>query len=438
MVFRAALVWGFTLAVLGACDAEAPERDGNARPRTNTPLSDGGAPHTAQATLGAACKGLALPGRTQPLPQVVGVSSEQLPDGGTRELDAAVPEIDPLQFPGTPLCIVDGANPDGFLTWTCDHDGHCPTGAYCDGDENPTTSLATCRPECDTDADCGGRLCCGGGAQLTCVDEDGVRGCHCDVVCLNVHPFDGGASHLEPSTCGPCQGWCCGTECLNLANDDRNCGACGHACGGDSPYCEGGKCSQPECSASNAGVDPSTPACARCCGAECCGPDERCCGIPGQLGSTLECHPIAEPCPFGCLDCMCAAPETPIATADGERAIAELAVGDLVWSLERGHRVLVPIVRVNRTPVSPTHAMVRVVLSNGQALRMSPGHPTADGQTFADLAPGDELGGLAIDAVELVPYDQPFTFDILPGSASGVYFANGAAVGSTLHQQSLE
>ena len=63
-----------------------------------------------------------------------------------------------------------------------------------------------------------------------------------------------------------------------------------------------------------------------------------------------------EPCPFGCLDRMCAAPETPIAT-DGERAIADLALGALVWSLERSH-------------------------------------PTADGQTFAHLAPGDELGGL--------------------------------------------
>jgi hypothetical protein len=34
--------------------------------------------------------------------------------------------------------------------------------------------------------------------------------------------------------------------------------------------------------------------------------------------------------------------------------------------------------------------------------------------------------------VSTVPYEHPFTYDILPGSESGTYFASGALIGSTL------
>jgi hypothetical protein len=65
-------------------------------------------------------------------------------------------------------------------------------------------------------------------------------------------------------------------------------------------------------------------------------------------------------------------------------------------------------------------------------LRISPRHPTADGRWFADLAPGDHLGEVAVLAVRVVPYDMEETFDILPASTTGHYFAAGALVGSTL------
>ncbi len=35
-------------------------------------------------------------------------------------------------------------------------------------------------------------------------------------------------------------------------------------------------------------------------------------------------------------------------------------------------------------------------------------------------------------SVETVPYAHEMTYDILPGSDSGTYFASGALVGSTL------
>ncbi|HEX7602282.1 MAG TPA: hypothetical protein VF316_11780, partial [Polyangiaceae bacterium] len=42
------------------------------------------------------------------------------------------------------------------------------------------------------------------------------------------------------------------------------------------------------------------------------------------------------------------------------------------------------------------------------------------------------LGGVAIVAVEEIPYAHAYTYDILPDSDSASYFAAGALIGSTL------
>lgn len=129
---------------------------------------------------------------------------------------------------------------------------------------------------------------------------------------------------------------------------------------------------------------------------------------------------------------VCAAPNTPIATPDGDRAIASLRVGDLVYSVDRDAVVAVPLVRVHRTPVSKHH-VVRVVLEDGAILEISPGHPTADGRRFDELRRGARLDDQhrVVSAV-LVPYTHDATYDILPDSSTGTYFAAGALIGSTL------
>ena len=78
------------------------------------------------------------------------------------------------------------------------------------------------------------------------------------------------------------------------------------------------------------------------------------------------------------------------------------------------------------------HRVVEVTLAHGATLRISPRHPTADGRRFADLAAGDLVDGVRVIGVRLVDYDQPFTYDILPDSDSGAYFAGGTLIGSTL------
>jgi hypothetical protein len=129
---------------------------------------------------------------------------------------------------------------------------------------------------------------------------------------------------------------------------------------------------------------------------------------------------------------ICAAPDTPIATPSGDRPIATLREGDLVYSVDGEAIVAVPILRAGRTSVVAHHVM-RVELQSGAVLEISPGHPTADGRTFRELAAGSQLDAAhRVVAASLVPYRHDATYDILPASSTGTYFAAGALVGSTL------
>jgi hypothetical protein len=86
---------------------------------------------------------------------------------------------------------------------------------------------------------------------------------------------------------------------------------------------------------------------------------------------------------------------------------------------------------INRVSVSE-HRVMRVRLDNGSVLEISELHPTADGRTFAGLSTGTLLDGKAVVSIEIVPYTHSFTYDILPDSETGAYFAGGALIGSTL------
>jgi hypothetical protein len=142
---------------------------------------------------------------------------------------------------------------------------------------------------------------------------------------------------------------------------------------------------------------------------------------------------------FGDISCpVCAAPDTPIATPSGERAIAELRVGDLVYSVDRDAIVAVPIVRVGSTPVIH-HRVLRLTLSNGAVLHVSPGHPLPSGAPLSTLRAGSAIDHTStVVALELEPYGYTRTYDILPRSSSGNYFAGGVELGSTLASTSTE
>jgi hypothetical protein len=151
-----------------------------------------------------------------------------------------------------------------------------------------------------------------------------------------------------------------------------------------------------------------------------------CTGSPGLascavVNSTLMCQ----------FDSVCASPETPIATPQGKRRIADLLPGDLVFSQDRNALRAVPILRIGQTLVYDHHVM-EVTLVDGSVLEMSSGHPTADGRTFGQLKVGDLLDGAQIISSRLIPYRFSRTYDILPASETGTYIAAGRLVGSTL------
>src|SRR6267378_2224738 len=85
------------------------------------------------------------------------------------------------------------------------------------------------------------------------------------------------------------------------------------------------------------------------------------------------------PCP------ICLARGTRIATPLGDLAVEDLRVGDVVWTRDSsGARVAAPLVEIGSTPVPPTHRVVRLVLSDGREVYVSPGHPTSDGRKVGD------------------------------------------------------
>lgn len=130
---------------------------------------------------------------------------------------------------------------------------------------------------------------------------------------------------------------------------------------------------------------------------------------------------------------ICLSAQTLIETPGGPVPVTDLKVGDLVWTLSaHGRRVAEPLLQVGSTLVPPTHQMVHLVLIDGRELWASPGHPTTDGRHLGDLLVGDVLDGARVTTAQLVPYDQPATYDLLPAGPTGYYWANGILLASTM------
>jgi hypothetical protein len=133
------------------------------------------------------------------------------------------------------------------------------------------------------------------------------------------------------------------------------------------------------------------------------------------------------PCP------ICLARGTLIATPAGDVAVEDLRPGEAVWTLDRaGRRVAGVVTEIGSTPVPPTHRVVDLVLADGRAVHVSPGHPLPDGRPVGSLAPGDPVDGSTVVSAALESYDGGRTFDLLPSGSTGVYWSNGIPLESTL------
>jgi len=130
---------------------------------------------------------------------------------------------------------------------------------------------------------------------------------------------------------------------------------------------------------------------------------------------------------------ICLAKGTLIDTPAGPVPVEELTRGMAVWSVDdSGKRVAATVVETTVTPVPPSFQMVTVRLDDGRAVTASPGHPTAEGRPLGDYRVGDSLVGALVIAIERVSYEAGATYDLLPSGTTGLYWANGILLRSTL------
>lgn len=131
---------------------------------------------------------------------------------------------------------------------------------------------------------------------------------------------------------------------------------------------------------------------------------------------------------------ICLAVGTLIDTPAGAVAVQRLQKGMSVWTITTsGERIAGTIIAAGKTPVPPTHQMVRLVLADGRTVLVSPGHPTIDGRNVGELAVNDRYDGTRVISVDRISYSGGATYDILPSGETGFYWANGILLDSTLH-----
>jgi Hint domain len=130
---------------------------------------------------------------------------------------------------------------------------------------------------------------------------------------------------------------------------------------------------------------------------------------------------------------ICLTKGTLIDTPSGQVAVEQLKTGDMVWTLDgAGNRVAVLLLKTTSTPVPASFEVVKVTLADGRTVMASPGHPSAGFKALGDYRVGDVLDGSRVVSTVLIPYSSGATYDILPAGGTGLYWANGILLLSTL------
>lgn len=130
---------------------------------------------------------------------------------------------------------------------------------------------------------------------------------------------------------------------------------------------------------------------------------------------------------------ICLAEGTLIDTPDGAIPVESLRPGMKVWTLDgSGNRVAAGLVKTSSVPVPTDFRLVRVTLSDGRSVSASPGHPAPDNRPLAAFRPGDWLDGAIVVSAEQIEYAGDATYDILPEGGTGLYWAGGILLRSTL------
>jgi hypothetical protein len=130
---------------------------------------------------------------------------------------------------------------------------------------------------------------------------------------------------------------------------------------------------------------------------------------------------------------ICLTRGTLIDTPSGPVPVEQVCEGTTVWTVdESGKRIAAAVVEATMTPVPSFFQVVRVGLSDGRSVIAAWGHPTAEGRALGQYNVGDGLDGAIVVVVEHVIHKGGATYDILPGGSTGLYWANGILLKSTL------
>jgi len=130
---------------------------------------------------------------------------------------------------------------------------------------------------------------------------------------------------------------------------------------------------------------------------------------------------------------ICMAEGTLIDTPYGPLPVEQIHKGTTIWTANiEGKREAAEVIETVKTGVPSQFRIVRVILSDGRALMASPGHPTADGRPLSSYKSGEVLDNGLIISLEFVVYNGEATYDLLPSGDTGLYWANGVLLRSTL------
>jgi hypothetical protein len=146
-------------------------------------------------------------------------------------------------------------------------------------------------------------------------------------------------------------------------------------------------------------------------------------GVP----ENLQCHKIGSPRP------ICLSGETKISTPSGDVLVKNMKEGMAIWTVDKtGKKVFGKVILAGKTLAPKDHKVMHIKLSDGREIFVSPGHKIADGRTAGQIILGDTLSNGTVILASLIPYSEKYTYDILPSGETGMYFANGILLQSTL------
>ena len=130
---------------------------------------------------------------------------------------------------------------------------------------------------------------------------------------------------------------------------------------------------------------------------------------------------------------ICLTRGTLIDTPSGPVPVEQLHKGMAIWTVgDSGKHIAGAVIEATMTPVPSVFQVVRVGLNDGRSVTAAWRHPTAEGRALGEHHVGDTLDGALVIVVEHVIYKGGATYDLLPTGSTGLYWANGILLKSTL------